>query len=53
VLVKFHGPIGGTADLTIYGAMSWKSTVVGGKYFEGYFYCVLKHETLVSMHDPI
>ena len=37
VLSSFIVWLQGTADLTIYGAMSWKSTVVGGKYFEGYW----------------
>ena len=37
VLPSFIAWLQGTTDLAIYGAMSWKSTVVGGKYFEGYW----------------
>ena len=37
VLSSFIAWLQGTTDLAIYGAMSWKSTVVGGKYFEGYW----------------
>ena len=37
VLSSFIAWLQGTTDLAIYGAMSWKSTVVGGTYFEGYW----------------